>query len=276
MYLKNNLFIVVIILFFISAVLSACGNNEMELLNSKNSDLKEELIKREREIASYKEQISRLKEESKQQAEDVSIRYLNEVVEFKKETVSLQNEIEILNDEVLGLKTEIYFGNRKIELLNTYISTIHEQREKIQNVIEPQYLLNVFDPIEVTKGDVIAELTVEGKKIGSFENINVCLYEDIEFNGKYKLKGKVYRNKDSNKVEIVIDKSQFINIPLHINYIEMESMNITVLNGHELINCLEDEYYDGIEILALFSGLIYHSKVEAEKMIDTTFVKLIS
>jgi hypothetical protein len=267
--------LIIILLTVVSVIFIGCDDKGQNAVTQENLAIKEDLVKMKNEILKYKEQISRLEEELKVY-KDYNESCLKRIDEFHNKNKELKNENNKLNTEISWLKTQLYEGNRRIKQLNKYRFIIQQHKQQIESLIEPKYLLNIFDPFTIKKGESIAHLTVEDKDIEAFEYIDTCIHEDVRFKGKYKLKGKIYKNEDSGGVVILVDKSQITNIPLHINYIDADSIQITILNGNEFIDSLGDEYYDGIEITGFFSGLRYHSKIEAEKMIDTTFIKLIS
>lgn len=263
MYFKNKLFIlsIIIILILNVSLLSGCNNNDVETINNEVSTLQKEL------------------EDSK-----------NLVKMLRNKNDESKNQIKDLNKKIEELGKEVFYYlmvNDNVKNFQKYISMINENKNNIKNV-EPKYLLNVYDPLVIKKGDKYADLVVDEVNVKTAvnerfkKNINICTDVSIKFKGVFNLKGKIYN--DIDLVQIMIDKSQFNNIPINIEHFYdsnapdhfNDSKVITIMNGDELIKALGDKYKNGMEVTAKFNGYWYHALIESEYHYETEFAEIIT
>ncbi|MTI69822.1 MAG: hypothetical protein FH751_06150 [Firmicutes bacterium] len=261
-YLIFIIFIIIILNF------STCNNLENSLdtevkldnLKAKNEDLKKELCILKNKLAKketeYKEEFNR---------------HFEKTSELEKQNKILSKTNQNLKGELSELK---YLINKEINNNLKYINIIEKNKNEIESIIKPKYILNIYNPLTLKKDQIVAGLTVEEKVIQTLEDINMCTYERIIFNGEFQLKGKLYK-RDSN-VEIVIDKSQYKNVPLKFEDLEKNKKYIVIANGEKLIKEIGDRYKEGILITAKYSGYLYEGKIESENIKKTNYIELLS
>lgn len=272
--MKNKFYIKIIILLLFPLVLGGCTYKGEETLEQQVLDLQSKLEQLLEENEAYKSEIDILNNEIK----DNNRRY-KELFEAFSQKV-LEQKVDENTTQELGVKIanlEIGFKNeldRKREQLWQYRTILHNNKEELKEIIKPDYILNMFDSIFIKEGDEIAGLIVVKKDVGPMDEYNRPIYEDIEFCGEFEVKGNIYYDQDSNLVKLRINRSELIKIPIPYYTFDMEALDITVLNGDKLIVSTGKRYNDNIEVTATYSGFRYYGKVEAEKMIDTTFIKL--
>lgn len=247
MYFKNKLFSSSIIMILILNILLLSGcNDNVETIN--------DFTELQNKLENYKKVNENLNEQNTKKMEE--IKDLSKLVKELNNKISIQPLL-----------------NNKVKDLQHYISMINENKNNIQK-LEPQYLLNVYDPVLIKKGDNIAGLVVKGVDVKTSKDLNLYINESIKFKGSFNLEGKIY-NADG-LVQIVIDKSQFINIPIHIDCLKNDSKYIIITNGDKLLKVLGEKYKDGIEVTAKFNGYWDHATIEAEKTSETEFTEIVT
>lgn len=274
--MKNKLYFKILILLLFSLVLGGCSNKSKETLNQQVSDLQEKLEQLQEENETYKAEINILNDEIKENNRKYKELYevfSKKVLEKKKD----ENMIQDLNNKISDLETN--FRNeldRKREQLWQYGTILQYNKDKLQEIIKPVYVLNIFDSIFIQEGDKIAGLIVEEKDIGLMDEFNRPVYEDIKFRGEYEVKGNIYNDPDSNLIKLRIKQSELIKIPIPYYVFDIEFIDITVLNGDKLIDSIGQRYFDNMEVTAIYNGFRYYGKIESEKMMETTFIKLLA
>lgn len=220
-----------------------------------------------------KDNLNKQQSENDEKYNELYSSYSNKVLEI----IELEYKIEDLNDEVLGLEgTIIGIYNemdRRIEGLLEYKRILENNKDILLGKIKPDYVFNIFDPLYIEEGEKIAGLIVAEKDIDYEVKFNRPIYEDVKFSGEFKVKCNVIRQ-ESELVTIRIKQPELINIPIPFNDLHIEYIELTVLNGDELINAIGNDYSEEMEIIGVFSGFRYYGKIEAGKMMDTKFLKL--
>lgn len=220
-----------------------------------------------------KDNLNKQQSENDEKYNELYSSYSNKVLEI----IELEYKIEDLNDEVLGLEGNI-IGiynemDRRIEGLLEYKRILENNKDILLGKIKPDYIFNIFDPLYIEEGEKIAGLIVAEKDIDYEVKFNRPIYEDVKFSGEFKVKCNVIRQ-ESELVTIRIKQPELINIPIPFNDLHIEYIELTVLNGDELINAIGNDYSEETEIIGVFSGFRYYGKIEAGKMMDTEFLKL--
>ncbi|MTI68336.1 MAG: hypothetical protein FH753_17275 [Firmicutes bacterium] len=266
MDLKQS-YLKIIILIFIIFNFSACNNVEKNSLEVQLDNLKVKNENLKKELSILKNKLAKKETEYKKEFN----RHFEKTSELEKQNKILSKTNQNLKGELIELK---YFINKEINTNLKYINIIEKNKNEIESIIKPKYILNIYNPLTLKKDQIVAGLTVKQKVIKTLEDINICTYERITFKGEFQLKGKLYK-RDSN-VEIVIDKSQFKNIPLKIEDLEKNEKYIVIANGEKLIKEIGDRYKEGILITAKYSGYLYNGKIEAENIKKTNYIELLS
>ena len=279
MNLINRFSRIIFVIIFFCLMLCGCNNTGIDTANQQVIELQIQLEKLQNENESLKTEIDTLNdeiEESTRKYKEIYESFLDkgeDVIIAESKVRELNDKNRELEGNIDGLKNEL---NMKIGKIWQYKKLLQKNKKELQDVIKPNYILNIYDPILIQENDEIAGLIVEHKNVRNIDGINIPIYEEVAFTGEYQVKGRIYHDKENELVSVKIDQSELINIPVPIDNFYIKSFEITVLNGDELINLLGDKYVDGIEVIARFSGFKHYGKIEAEKMTETTFSELMS